>query len=133
MRVELLIENQQFFAALDGCTYSFSQNAGITGQIISGVNGGEINFLFRPFFPADTFILEWMLDPVKRFSGTITFKEKEDSQDVRTLEFTNAACISYTWNFTATNQGTKEFRENMTENVIILAESITVGNAVFPP
>ena len=134
MLTELNIENDQFAATLDSCIYSFTQNAGIAGQILSSVNGGEISFLFRPGFAANTFILEWMLDPVKRFSGTITFKQNIDSEDIRTLEFTNAACIAYTWDFTSVNHGRGlEFRENMTEAVTILAENITVGNAVFPP
>ena len=123
----LTIDGDKFEMGLSSFSFSFSQNIGITGTAISDVTGGEIQFEgFSTASTSEAFLMSWMVDPGKRFSGRITVDDNE-GQLISKLEFNFAACIGYTQTGSSTDQGLI-----ITEKVTIFAQEIIMADATFP-
>lgn len=99
------------------CDYSFEQEVDERGLPKAVVKGGTINLSFISMDDAE--IMWWMIAQGSDKNGRILFSGDEDKKVFKTVEFSDARCISYREAFSRD--------ENMVCNIIISAREVTVS------
>ena len=112
-------------------TYNFNQAIDKEGQMAGVPRGGKITVRVKALNDSgkQNQLLQWMLDPIKKQDGTITFLKSTDGSTLKTIKFEHAYCVSYT-----------EFWEDQTgegntlahyEEIVISCRRITNAQAKF--
>lgn len=75
------------------CAFRFSQTTDATGRPSSIPQGGTVNLTVESTGKVDLF--DWMISPMQKKSGTITFYRRDTMSKLKTLDFTDAHCVDY--------------------------------------
>jgi hypothetical protein len=99
------------------CSYSFTQDIDQRGLPKSEVRGGVINLSFKSM--DDQEIMHWMISSKSDKSGKITFSGEDTEKIFKTLEFSDARCVSYHESFVRDGE--------MIEEITISAREVTIS------
>lgn len=99
--------------------YTLHQNTDENGRPSSQVMGGTIELEVES--SDATALLDWMLDKTGKKSGTLTFSKTDEEGNLKTIEFKDAFCVSYTESMDAISN------KPMNIKIIISAKSISVA------
>ena len=112
-------------------TYNFSQATDKEGQMAGIPRGGKITVRVKALNDPgkQNQLLQWMLDPIKKQDGTITFLKSTDGSTLKTIKFEHAYCVSYT-EFWEDKTGGGESLAHY-EEIVISCRRITNAQAKF--
>jgi len=98
------------------CAYSLHQNLDENGRPTTNVMGGTINCEIES--SDDDTIVNWMVDPVGKKSGSIVFMKTSEEGEMKKITFDDAFCTSYTETMNSLSN------EPMVEHIIISAQKL---------
>ncbi len=101
------------------CSYSLHQSTDETGRPMSDVVGGTLQFELES--SDDTTFFKWMIDPIGKKSGKITFTRRNEEGSLKEVEFEDAHLTGYSESMDALSNSP------MVENVVISAKKLSVG------
>ena len=105
------------------CSFSFEQGADVTGRPSQQPRGGQISVLIESTNKTD--FLEWMISNDMTKSGEVIFYKRDNMSSLKTVQFTDAYCLSYQEEFDA------EGSEPLKTRILISAKEITVKDTTF--
>ena len=104
------------------CSYSFGQGINSQGQPSTDVQGGTIALQIAA--SDDSSIINWMVDPNGKKSGSIAFMGSDGSGGVlKEVKFEDGYCVAYSEAFNASSS------LPMTITLNISAKKVSVGDA----
>ncbi|TDH18493.1 hypothetical protein EXU57_23130 [Segetibacter sp. 3557_3] len=105
------------------CTYGFNQDIDATGKPTAIPLGGSVNLVLESNGKTDLF--DWMISPTQTKKGIITFYRSDNMIKLKTLEFTDAYCVSYRETFGHKGE------EPMQVNIQISARKLKLNDSAF--
>ena len=105
------------------CSFSFEQGSDVTGRPSQQPRGGRMSILLES--TNKTNFLEWMISSDMTKNGEIIFYKRDNMSSLKTVQFTDAYCLSYNEEFDA--EGSEPLRTRIT----ISAKEITVKDTTF--
>jgi len=81
------------------CSFALSRGMDDVGAPSTNVSAGEISLLV--VIGEDNSLYEWMVDVFRRASGTIEFMRFDQESAEKTIEFDDAALMSYVESFSS--------------------------------
>lgn len=106
------------------CAYEFNQSVDDTGKPTSRTQGGQITFVMPSTSDDDLFFYKWMFNKTEVKAGYFRFTVYSNSnkRSYKTLEFTNAFCVSLKDYFNDNDS------KLMYTTITICAELIRIGS-----
>lgn len=104
-------------------SYELQQIVDKTGRPSSEIIGGRVQVVVESTGETDLF--DWMADPYKPLSGSLTFLKRDSDSTMKELKFTDAYCVSYLESFTSSND------RPMTITLTLSAKKIELGGVPF--
>lgn len=74
------------------CNYEFYKKTNKSGEVISGLKGGEINLTLSDL-PTDE-LMAWVFDHFKKYNGEVTIMDTDDAT-LEQVYFENARCVDF--------------------------------------
>ncbi len=105
------------------CTFAFEQGADHTGRPSQKPKGGQIELLIESTNKTD--FLDWVISPTMTKSGQLIFYKRDNLSSLKTVDFSDAFCLSYIEHFNASDN------EPLKTKVVISAKDITVSDTTF--
>lgn len=104
-------------------SYELQQIVDKTGRPSSEIIGGKIHVTVESTGETDLF--DWMADPYKPLSGSLTFSKRDSDSTMKEVKFTDAYCVAYNETFSSSNE------TPMTIVFTLSAKKIEVGGVPF--
>ena len=99
------------------CNYSLHQNLDENGRPTSNVMGGTVDIEVES--SDDDTLINWMIDPVGKKSGSVMFSKTDEEGEMKKIEFEDAFLTSYSESMDTLSNAP------MVENLIISAKKLT--------
>jgi hypothetical protein len=104
------------------CSFSLGQNTDYTtGKPTSDVMGGQVNAEFES--TKDTTAFKMMIDPNKKFAGSIKFFKQDEDSPMKELKFEDAFLTGYSESMDARNNSP------MSTSVVISSRKLSIDGA----
>jgi len=105
-------------------TMTFAQATDAEGQVTGLPRGGKISMRLKALNDGNSDLIRWMTDIKKAISGEIIFYNTTSGIMMKTIEFTDAYCVSYTehWEDSISNVILAHY-----EDIVISCREIKLG------
>ena len=99
------------------CDYEFYKKTNRSGEVASGLKGGEINLTVSD--PPTDELMAWVFDHFKKYNGEITIMDTDETT-LEQIYFENARCVDFKMRYEALERPhTKTYMKLSVENMKI--------------
>lgn len=104
------------------CNYEFYKKTNRAGEVVSGLNGGEISLTISDV-PTNE-LMAWVFDHFKKYNGEITIMDTDETT-LEQIYFENARCIDFKLRYDGLD------RPHTKTHLILSVENMQIGNVLF--